>query len=82
MDYSIIENEDKYIHFKITGEYSLGNGKEILERLFDFCREGNNHKLLVDIREKKGQIPQMDRFFLGELKIFSNMNDARKWLLT
>lgn len=118
MEYRLVENTDQYIHFKITGEYSLGIGKEILGKLVDLCRESKNNKLMVDIREKDGEIPQMDRFFLGEhiakinfgtsiklavigkkeqinkfseivaqnrgtqLKIFSDVKEARKWLLT
>jgi len=73
MKYSLIEENNRYLHYEILGKYSLDKGKKILEELYAQCVEKNIHRLLVDITKKDGVIPTMDRFDLGELiaKLFS-----------
>jgi hypothetical protein len=67
MKYNLIEQNDEYLHYEITGKYSLDKGEKIIEKIHDQCVEKKINKLLLDITKKEGVIPTMDRFDLGEL---------------
>ncbi|MBN1781942.1 hypothetical protein JW948_12495 [bacterium] len=78
MDYRLIENNDSYLYYKITGQYSLRKGTVILDKLYNICAECNAKRLLVDIREKNGRIPETDRTYLGDYISKINFNGSIK----
>jgi hypothetical protein len=57
------DDNERYLHFDITGEYALEDGRRLLERLFERCEEAGADRLLVNITRKTGAIPDVDRFF-------------------
>ena len=73
LNYNLIIEEGNYLCFEVFGEYSLVEGKRVLQEIFDKCVCNDACRLLVDITKKEGIIPDIDRFFLGEFiaKLFT-----------
>ena len=66
MKYDLIEQNNEYLLFKFTGMYSLTEAEELVKKMHGQCLERKFDKLLADITEIEGVIPNMDRFSIGE----------------
>ena len=55
-----------YLSLKVTGAYSLSDFQALANRVMVESAKNNLRNILLDIVEVSGNVPTLDRFFLGE----------------
>ena len=66
MDLQLVGMTDTYLHYKCCGDYSLKEGEQLLQKIYNTCLKYKVKSVLVDITEKNGHIPDVHRFLLGK----------------
>jgi hypothetical protein len=61
-----VTQETGYLSLKVTGAYSLAAFQAVAKRVMVESAKNNQRNILLDIVEVSGNVPAMDRFFLGE----------------
>ena len=61
-----VTQETGYLSLKVTGAYSLSDFEALANRVMVESAKNNLRNILLDIVEVSGNVPTLDRFFLGE----------------
>ena len=61
-----VTQETGYLSLKVTGAYSLSDFQALANRVMVESAKNNLRNILLDIAEVSGNVPTLDRFFLGE----------------
>ena len=61
-----VTQETDYLSLKVTGAYSLSAFQALAQRVVVEAAKNHRRNILLDIAEVSGNVPAMDRFFLGD----------------
>ena len=61
-----VTQEPGYLSLKVTGAYSLSDFQALAKRVLVESAKNHRIHILLDISEVSGNVPAMDRFFLGD----------------
>jgi hypothetical protein len=60
-----VENTPNYLHILVTSEFSVALAYQVIDLSIEKCKEINQNRVLLDVREMMGTITLMDKFYVG-----------------